>query len=124
MYKRQTLGLAAQAFGAEAPLSDVVATAAAQTAAIWVLVGIAIALIGLLPRAAFLAWIAIAISFVLTIFGPLLDLSDTVLGISPFRHIPDILGGEFEVQPMLILFLIAALLTLAGLAGIRRRDIQ
>jgi ABC-2 type transport system permease protein len=119
-----TLGLAARAFGAEAPFSDVVATAAAQTAAIWVLVGIATALVGLLPRAMFIAWIALAITFVLTIFGPLLDLGDTVLGISPFRHIPDILGGDFEAQPMLILFGIAGLLMLAGLVGIRRRDIQ
>ena len=119
-----TLGLAARGSGADAPFSDVVATAAAQTAAVWVLVGIATALVGLFPRATFIAWIAIAITFVLTIFGPLLNLSDTVLGISPFRHIPDILGGSFEAQPILILVAIAGLLVLAGLVGIRRRDIQ
>lgn len=119
-----TLGLSAQASGTQVSVAEVVGAAATQVAAIWVLVGIATALVGLLPRLAFLAWPAVAISFVLTIFGPLLNVDEMVLAISPFYHLPDLPGAAFEAGPVLALFGVATALLLAGLVGIRRRDIH
>lgn len=118
-----TLGLTAQASGAGTPFSEVVGAAATQIAALWVLVGFAVALVGLLPRLSFLAWPAVAISFVLTIFGPLLHVSDAIRTISPFYHLPELPGAAFEIGPVLALLAVAAGLVIAGLIGIRRRDI-
>lgn len=117
------LGLTAQASGTGTPFAEIVGAAATQTAASWVLVGFATALVGLVPRLSFLAWPAVAISFVLTIFGPLLNVGDAVLAVSPFYHLPDLPGAAFEIGPVLALLAVAAGLTIAGLVGIRHRDI-
>jgi ABC-2 type transport system permease protein len=117
------LGLTAQASGTNTPFTDIVAAAATQTAASWVLVGLATALVGAAPRMSFLALPAVAVSLVLTIFGPLLNVGDVVLAVSPFYHLPDLPGGSFKVGPVVALLAIAAGLAIAGLIGIRQRDI-
>jgi ABC-2 type transport system permease protein len=118
-----TLGLSAQASGAGTPFSEIVGATATQIAALWVLVGFAAALVGLFPRLSFLAWPAVAIPFVLTIFGPLPHVGDAIRAISPFYHLPDLPGAAFEIGPILALLAIAAGLVFAGLFGMQRRDI-
>lgn len=97
--------------------------ALAQLPAIWVVVGIATALFGLLPRFTTTAW-AIAAAFVLlALFGPIFDLNPFVLDASPFTHVPRVPASDVTVAPLLALAAIAATLLVAGLAGFRRRDV-
>lgn len=97
--------------------------ALAQLPAIWVVVGIATALFGLLPRFTTTAW-AIAAAFVLlALFGPIFDLNPFVLDASPFTHVPRVPASDVAVAPLLALAAIAATLLVAGLAGFRRRDV-
>ena len=95
----------------------------AQLPAAWVLAGIAMALIGLLPTLDAIAWGALVAFLLCGLLGPLLRLPQWALDISPFTHVPKLPGGVFTAAPLIWLTLAACLLTAAGLAGLRRRDI-
>ncbi|HVT78715.1 MAG TPA: hypothetical protein VHD87_16870, partial [Acidimicrobiales bacterium] len=91
--------------------------------AVWVLVGITAFLVGVAPRATAAAWGALAACFVVGFFGQLLKLSNAVQDLSPFQHVPAYPATALSPGPLLALAAIASALTLAGLAGLRRRDI-
>ncbi len=91
--------------------------------AVWVLVGVAALLFGLVPRAATAAWGALAGCFLLGLLGPLLSLPDWLLAVSPFEHVPRLPADDFTLAPLLWLTAAAAVLLGAGLAAFRRRDV-
>jgi ABC-2 type transport system permease protein len=92
--------------------------------AVWVLVGITVALFGLAPRAAAAAWGGLGACFLLSLLGPLLGLPDWVLDISPFAHVPELPAADFSAAPLLVLSAVAAALVALGLAAFRRRDLM
>ena len=105
-------------------IGRVLAGAVLQLPAVWVLAGIAATLFGLLPRLAVpLAWTALGICIFVTFLGQLLELSQGLLDISPFTHIPKIPGGEFVAAPIGWLLILVVALTVAGVVGFRRRDV-
>jgi ABC-2 type transport system permease protein len=98
-------------------------SALAQVPAAWVVGGITAALFGLAPRLAVATWGLLAVFLLLGQFGALLGLSQWAMDLSPFTHVPKLPGGSFTVTPLLWLAAVAAVLTAAGLAGLRRRDL-
>ena len=101
----------------------VLAAAAVQLPAAWVLVGVALLAFGLVPRASVAGWVALVIVMVVGEFGTLLGLSQWVLDISPYAHLPRLPGGAVSVPPLALLLAIAAALLAAGLTAFRRRDL-
>ena len=97
--------------------------ACAFAPAVWLLVGLAMAAIGLAPRASALPWVILAVCFVIGMFGQLLDLPTWVRDVSPFQHVPQYPATDLDVLPLLALAVIAGGLITLGLAGLRRRDI-
>jgi ABC-2 type transport system permease protein len=91
--------------------------------AVWVLVGLVAALVGLAPRATALSWAFLGLCFLIGMFGQLLDLATWVEQLSPFQHVPQYPATDLHVLPLAVLVAIAAGLTAIGLAGLRRRDI-
>ena len=104
-------------------LPRLVAASLVAAPAVWVLVGVAAALFGLLPRAAAAAWGALGACVLLGFLGPLLSLPDWALGLSPYDHVPQLPAADFALGPLLALCAVAAVLLAAGLAGFRRRDV-
>lgn len=100
----------------------VLAAAIAQLPAVWVVVGVAIALFGLIPRATSLSWVVLGTSLVLGLLGEILQFPQWSLDLSPFTHIPAVPAEDFVLTPFLMLSLIATALIAAGLTGFRRRD--
>ena len=94
-----------------------------QLPAVWVLAGVAVALVGILPRLAGASWGALTFCLLFGLVGAALQLDPWLLDISPFTHLPKLPGGEMTVAPLLWLTAIALGLVAAGLAGLRRRDI-
>ena len=97
--------------------------ALAQVPAAWVLAGLALALFGLAPRAAVLTWAALAACLALAELGPVLELSQSIIDVSPFAQSPRLPGGDLNAAPLWLAALAAALAA-AGLAGLRRRDLE
>ncbi|KAA1424815.1 ABC transporter permease [Mumia zhuanghuii] len=91
--------------------------------AIWVLIGVAVALIGLVPRLTSLAWVAIVFAAVVMFFGPLLQFPDWVTNVSPFSHLAMVPLEDLSWPPIMWLTAVAVALLAAGYVGFRRRDV-
>ncbi|MFI5956224.1 ABC transporter permease [Cryptosporangium sp. NPDC051539] len=100
-----------------------VEAALVQVPAAWVLAGFGALLFGLVPRASTLAWAGLVVCFVLLELGALLGLSQWLVDVSPFAHVPKLPGDALRATPLVSLTAIAAALALTGLAGFRRRDV-
>ncbi len=97
--------------------------ALAQVPAAWVLVGIAMAFFGFLPRLQAGAWAALVVFLVCGLLGSVLRLPQWAMDVSPFTHVPKIPGAVFTLTPLIWLAVVAVLLVVAGLTGLRERDI-
>jgi ABC-2 type transport system permease protein len=97
----------------------------AEVPAVWVLIAIAVLVFGVLPRASALAWGALGACVLILLVGQTLQLSQWVLDVSPFTHVPHRLGGAGSVSttPLVVLTLVAIVIGAAGLSGFRRRDV-
>ena len=104
-------------------LPRVLAGALVQLPAVLVLSGVAMALFGLLPRLTPVSWAALAVSAFLVLLGPLVRLSQWLLDLAPFSHIPKVPGAAVSATPLVWLLAAAAALAAAGLGGFRRRDL-
>ncbi len=105
-------------------LPRVMAAALVQLPAVWIMIGLAAALFGLLPKQSGVAWGFLGAFVLLGQIGSILGLPQWVLDISPFTHIPRLPGGTLEVLPLLILAGIAVSLLAAGQIGFRQRDMS
>ena len=76
--------------------------------AVWVLIGAAVALFGLVPRAVAAAWGLLGASYLIGLLGPLLSLPDWVMDLSPFTHVPLVPAADLAVVPLIALTAIAA----------------
>lgn len=116
-----TYGLSNGDVGRQVP--RVLAGAMLQLPAVWVLAAVALLLIGLLPRLAPIAWGALALCLLLGLVGAALQLSQWMLDVSPFTHIPKAPGGTVSATPLVWLIVVTVALAGMGLFGLRRRDI-
>ena len=100
-----------------------VGAALVHAPAVWLVIGVTVALFGLAPRWAVAGWAVLGAGFVLGMFGPILDAPGWVLDLSPFEHTPLVPAEDLDLLPLAVLTALAAGLTAAGLAGFRRRDV-
>ena len=116
-----TYGLSAGNVGYELP--RIVVATLAYLPAVWVLGGIAMAFYGIIPRFALLSWGVLGAFIGLEIVGETLQVSQSILDISPFAHVPAVLVSGVSVMPLVSLALVALALIIAGLIGFQRRSI-
>jgi ABC-2 type transport system permease protein len=93
-----------------------------QLPAVWLLAAVAVALFGLAPRFAAVAWAALAFCLVILLVGAAMRLGQWLLDLSPFTHLPKVPGGTVFATPLIWLLAVAVALGTAGLVGLRRRD--
>jgi ABC-2 type transport system permease protein len=110
--------------GEGAAFGRMVGAAMSYVPAVWVIAGIAVALFGLLPRAAVAAaWGAVGVFLVITLFAESLEWPDWVADLSPVSWIPLQPLEPWTVGPLLALAAVAVALLTAGFTGFRRRDL-
>jgi ABC-2 type transport system permease protein len=115
-------GLASSTLSHQLP--SLVAASLAQVPAALVIAAAAAAAVGLLPRwSAGAGWGVVAVAVVIAVFGPAFNVPQAVLDISPFTHAPKLPGGAVAAAALAWLSALTLALTVAGLAGLRRRDI-
>ncbi|MFD1363583.1 ABC transporter permease [Lentibacillus salinarum] len=92
--------------------------------AVLVMIGLAVLFIGLMPKLSSLVWLYLFYSFVVLYFGNIFQFPDWVSKLSPFGYIPELPVDEMEWMPVVILTIVAIGLTIVGMLGYNRRDIQ
>lgn len=110
--------------GDAAQVPRLAVAALAQLPAVWVLAGIAAAGYGLRSRLGAAGWIALVACVLVALLGPILDLPDAVLDLSPFQHSPALPGGSADPAALVALTATAAALVALGLAALGRRDVS
>jgi ABC-2 type transport system permease protein len=99
------------------------AAAAVQLPAIWVVTALVVILFGLAPKLVTAGWVLFGAFLLIGQFGAIFDLPQSLMNLSPYGHTPRLPGGDFSASPVIWLTAIAAALTLAGFTTFRRRDI-
>ncbi|WRS29339.1 hypothetical protein U6G28_07330 [Actinomycetaceae bacterium MB13-C1-2] len=89
----------------------------------WIVLAVATALVGVLPRASVLAWVVIVVSVFLTLFGALFDLPEAMVALNPFHHVPSIFMADASWTGIAVLIGISLILIIVGFVGYRRRDL-
>jgi ABC-2 type transport system permease protein len=104
-------------------VGDMLVAALVQLPALWVIVGVSVALFGVAPKAAAAAWGVAGAALLIAMFGPVVNAPQAVLDVSPFSHIPKLPGQDVTAMPLVWLCGIAVVTLAAGLATFRQRDI-
>jgi ABC-2 type transport system permease protein len=117
------IGLVASTSGVHFTVSDLAKQALVVVPAVWVLIGLSLALVGANPHVRLVAWLAVVATFALTILGPTFRLPDWALGISPLYHVPNVTAGSPDYSGVGVAAVIAAGFVTAGFIGFRRRDV-
>ncbi|WP_282791053.1 ABC transporter permease [Streptomyces sp. CC224B] len=111
------------ALGRGEDAGPIAAACLVQVPAIWVVGALAVFLYGLSPRLAPASWGAAGAVLLIGWLGPALDVPRAVMNLSPFSHLPKLPGNDLTWTPVLVLTGLAVVLTAAGLAALRRRDL-
>ncbi|GAA1586336.1 exporter of polyketide antibiotics [Kribbella sancticallisti] len=100
-----------------------VAAAAVHLPAIWLVTALVVILFGLAPKLVTTGWVLFGAFLLLGQFGPVFDLPQRLMDVSPYAHTPRLPGGDFSATPVVALSAIAAVLVITGFTAFRRRDI-
>ena len=117
-----TYGAAAGDVGGK--LGIVLATAAVQLPAVWLLAAVTVALFGLLPRFTPVAW-GVLVAFIgVYLLGSLANSPQWLVDLEPFTHVPHVGSGAVDAMPLWWLLGIDATLIALGAIAFRRRDLS
>jgi ABC-2 type transport system permease protein len=119
-----TAGLAAGDVGGYVP--RLLAGTSIQVPAAWMLGALTMLVFGLLPRAtAAVAWTGFLFIQLFEVLGPIAGVDFRIVEfLIPYWHLPRILaGGQFTPAPLLVLSAVSAVMVLAAMAGLRRRNL-
>jgi len=92
--------------------------------AVWMMVAVAVLLIGFLPSLSGLTWLYLGYSFLVVYLGGMLKFPDWMGNLSPFGHIPKIPVEEMDYLSVSILTVVAIVITAVGFYGYNKRDIE
>jgi ABC-2 type transport system permease protein len=95
----------------------------AQVPAVWAVSGGAILLYGLRPAWSAAAWAVAMLFLLISYIGPAADLSQPIMDVSPFTHVPKLPSAAFTATPLLWLLGVTVVAYGVGLTALRRRDI-
>jgi ABC-2 type transport system permease protein len=117
------VGTRTQYGGVGAALGHLLPSALATIPPVWVCVGLALAIFGSAPKVVYVAWALLAAFVVVGEFGPLFNLPQPVIDVSPFVHAVVLPGSSIVATPLLVLLAIAVVLIVLAQTTFRRRDI-
>ena len=96
----------------------------AQVPAMWLTGSLAVLLFGISSRLSSLAWAFLAAFVLIWTVASFGELPQWIVDLSPFSHVPAVPAVSLDVEPLLVMTLLAAVFTATGLALWRRRDLQ
>jgi ABC-2 type transport system permease protein len=99
------------------------AAAAVQLPAVWLVTALVVILFGAAPKMVAAAWGLFVAFLLIGQLGPIFNLPQGLMDLSPYAHTPRLPGGDFSATPVLALTAIAAALLVAGFTTFRHRDV-
>ena len=115
------MGLTATASLGERSVAQLVGATAVTLPAVGIMLGVAVVVMGVAPRAFGLVWAYVTYVGVVGLFAALLPDGSDVL--SPFTYTPQLPAEAMDWPPVLVLAVVAVALNAVGLAAFRRRDV-
>lgn len=109
--------------GDGALVGDLARAAVVLLPGLWVILGVACALIGWAPRWYGLSWALVGWTVFCAWLAPVVGAPDWVSNLEPFGQLPQLPMEEFDAAPVLIETVLALSLMATGMAGYRRRAI-
>ena len=104
-------------------LTDVVVAGLVKLPGVWLLAGIAVLLIGVLPRLTSLVWVYWGVSFFVIYIGRLMDIPDTLVKLSAFGMLPNYPIDEFRILPFTAITVVAVAVLVTGVVGYGKREV-
>ncbi|WP_239257222.1 ABC transporter permease [Listeria ilorinensis] len=92
--------------------------------AMLIMIGLALVLIGWLPKATSIIWLYLVYSFFVVYLGKALKIPDWMSNLTPYGWVPRLPTESFEAAPVVWLSVIGTALLVLGMIGYRRRDIN
>ena len=92
--------------------------------ALFIMLAIAVFLVGRLPKLTSWVWLLFGYSFLMFYFGRLFNVSEIMLKISPFGNIPQLPVEELSILPLFIMCVIAVVFCAVGIVGFKKRDVK
>ncbi len=90
--------------------------------AIWFLVGLAVLLLGVLPRLSSFVYIYLVFSFIVIYLGRMTDMPGFIGNLTPFNYIPQHRISGSDYLPLVIILVLTLFMTILGFVGYRKRD--
>ncbi len=91
--------------------------------ALWIVVSLAVLLLGTAPKAVGLVWFYVTYCFIVVYLGGLLDFPQWAKNLSVFELIPQIPLDDLTFKPLIMLTLGSLVVSFVGFLGYNRRDI-
>ena len=92
--------------------------------AMWIMIAIAILVIGVAPKLTGLTWLYLLYSFIVVYLGGLLQFPEWMANLSPFGHVPQIPVEDMDFIKVIVLAMIAIVVTILGFIAYNKRDIH
>lgn len=92
--------------------------------AMWIVIGLAVLFIGLIPKVTGFVWFYLIYAFVVLYLGALLEFPEWLNNLSAFEHVPQILVEDMELMKVLTMVIIVLVLVIIGFIGYNKRDIE
>jgi ABC-2 type transport system permease protein len=116
-----TYGLSTGNVGHQLP--RIVVATMAYLPAVLVMIGITMTLYGLVPKLSVVSWGALGAVVGAEIIGGTLQVSQSILNVSPFNHVPRALAEGLSLWPLASLTVVGLVLIGIGLIGFTQRSI-
>lgn len=97
--------------------------AVAHLVGIWLVIAVAVALIGVAPQLVQLSWVVLTYGVVVGLLGGFFQFPSWVTKISPFQAASRLPGGDLGTVALVIMVVLAVALMWLGLRGFRQRDL-
>lgn len=91
--------------------------------AIWLVVGLAVILVGIYPKISNALWLYVAFCFIVIYLGGLLELPEWLMNLSVFQHIQQYPADNLQWSTLMIILMISLSCTIIGFISYNKRDI-
>lgn len=92
--------------------------------ALWVMIGVAVLLVGALPKASSFVWAYLGFTFIAVYLGRIINIPEWVKMLTPFGYIPELPIDSINYVTLTILTVISIILIFVGFFFYRKRDMQ